>query len=85
MVDEKSVPLPGVTILIEGTKLGVVTDADGKFKIEIPKMDSTILVFSFIGMETIHYRLSDDRKNDEKLIIKMKGDVEEMDEVVVTG
>ena len=85
VVDEKSVPLPGVTILIEGTKLGVVTDADGKFKIEIPKMDSTILVFSFIGMETIHYRLSDDRKNDEKLIIKMKGDVEEMDEVVVTG
>ncbi len=86
VVDEKSVPLPGVTILIEGTKLGVVTDADGKFKIEIPKMDSTILVFSFIGMETIHYRLSDERKNDEKeLVITMKEEVNEMDEVVVTG
>ncbi|WP_099290709.1 SusC/RagA family TonB-linked outer membrane protein [Butyricimonas sp. Marseille-P3923] len=86
VIDGKGEPLPGVTILIKGTKLGMVTDIDGKFKVEIPQMDSTILVFSFIGMETIHYRLSNDRKNDGKeLVITMKEDVEEMDEVVVTG
>ena len=56
VIDGKGEPLPGVTILIKGTKLGMVTDIDGKFKVEIPQMDSTILVFSFIGMETIHYR-----------------------------
>ena len=86
VIDQQGVPLPGVTILIQGTKLGVVTDVDGLFKVEIPKLDSTVLVFSFIGMETINYRLSDDRKNDEKeLVITMKDDVTEMEEVVVTG
>lgn len=86
VIDQQGVPLPGVTILIQGTKLGVVTDVDGLFKVEIPKLDSTVLVFSFIGMETINYRLSDDRKNDEKeLVITMKEDVTEMEEVVVTG
>lgn len=86
VIDTKKMPLPGVTILIKGTKLGVITDIDGKFKIEIPKLDSTILVFSFIGMETVYHQLSNDRKNDEKeLVITMKDDVKEMDEVVVTG
>ena len=86
VIDTKGMPLPGVTILIKGTKLGVITDIDGKFKIEIPKLDSTILVFSFIGMETVYHQLSNDRKNDEKeLVITMKDDVKEMDEVVVTG
>ena len=86
VIDTKGESLPGVTILIKGTKLGVVTDIDGKFKVEIPKLDSAILVFSFIGMETVNYRLSNDRKNDEKeLVITMKDDVKEMDEVVVTG
>ena len=64
VIDTKKMPLPGVTILIKGTKLGVITDIDGKFKIEIPKLDSTILVFSFIGMETVYHQLSNDRKND---------------------
>ena len=86
VIDTKKMPLPGVSILIKGTKLGVITDIDGKFKIEIPKLDSTILVFSFIGMETVYHQLSNDRKNDEKeLVITMKDDVKEMDEVVVTG
>ena len=86
VIDVKGLPLPGVTILIRGTKLGVITDVDGKFKIEIPKMDSTVLVFSFIGMETINHHLSNNRNNDEKeLVITMKDDVKEMDEVVVTG
>ena len=44
-------PLPGVTILIQGTSLGVVTDANGVFQIAVPN-HATTLVFSFIGMES---------------------------------
>lgn len=86
VMDEKGLTLPGVTVLIKGTTLGVVTDIDGKFSLEVPKMDSTILVFSFVGMVSQEYRLSNDPKNDEKEIsIRMKEDVKEMQEVVVTG
>lgn len=86
VMDEKGITLPGVTVLIKGTTLGVVTDIDGKFSIEVPKMDSTILVFSFVGMVTKEYRLPKDPKDDAKEIsIRLQEDVKEMQEVVVTG
>ena len=34
--DQKGHPLPGVTVLIKGTALGVVTDADGNYSLELP-------------------------------------------------
>ena len=52
VVDRDSVPLPGVTIVLKGTALGVVSDKDGKFNFEIPKMEHPVLVFSFVGMQT---------------------------------
>lgn len=86
VVDEKGMTLPGATVMIKGTKLGIVTDIDGKFKLEIPKMDSVILIVSFVGYETHNVRLSNDTKNDEKeLVVKLKEDVKQMEEVVITG
>src|SRR5690349_21622255 len=43
--------LPGVSVVIEGTSLGTVTDADGKFSINVPS-DESVLIFSFIGYVT---------------------------------
>ena len=43
VMDEKGITLPGVTVLIKGTTLGVVTDIDGKFSIEVPKMDLSLI------------------------------------------
>ena len=49
--NEKGEPLPGATISIKGTSIGVVTNIDGKYSIaNVP--DNAILVFSFIGMES---------------------------------
>lgn len=47
VVDENGVALPGVNIIIQGTKRGVSTDVDGKFTIEVKKTD--VLRMSFIG------------------------------------
>ena len=86
VLDEKSETLPGATILLRGTTLGVVTDADGKFRLEIPQMDSTVLVISFIGYQTQEVMLKKNPKDDAKeLEIRLKPEVAEMDEVVVTG
>ena len=49
--DSKGLPLPGVSVVVKGTTLGIITDADGKFMISVP-VDSKILAFSFVGMKT---------------------------------
>lgn len=43
--------LPGVTILIKGTTVGTISDADGSFQLSIPD-DAKTLLFSYVGMET---------------------------------
>lgn len=47
----KGEPLPGVNIVIKGTKIGVTTDFDGNFTIDVPDSNS-ILVISFTGFVT---------------------------------
>ena len=81
VTDKNKMPLPGVTVLIKGTTIGVATDKDGRFIIA-PSKDADIeLIVSFVGMKTrtISY------KGEKDLIIVMEEDSQEMDEVVVTG
>lgn len=86
VADDKGFSLPGATIMIKNTTLGVVTDHDGKFKLELPKMDSIILLVSFVGYETQQVAVSNDAsKDDKELVIKLKEDITQMEEVVVTG
>jgi len=47
VTDENGVPLPGATVLLEGTSQGVSTDFDGNYSIEASSGDN--LVFSFVG------------------------------------
>ncbi|MFC4212318.1 SusC/RagA family TonB-linked outer membrane protein [Pedobacter lithocola] len=49
VTDNKGGPIPGVSVLIKGTKTGVVTDNNGLYTIKVPE-GNAILVFSFIGM-----------------------------------
>ncbi len=78
--DKKGEPLPGVTVLIKGTSVGVVSDIEGKFKIAIPK-DTVTFVFSFVGMKRQEVKYTPGKK----LNVVMEEDVEEMEEVVITG
>lgn len=48
---EDGEPLPGASILIQGTSTGTVTDIDGNYSIEVPNAN-TVLVFSFIGFDS---------------------------------
>ena len=48
--DENGVPLPGATVLVEGTQNGVSTDFDGNYSIDASSGDT--LVFSFVGYTT---------------------------------
>lgn len=49
--DEKGVPVVGASVLIKGTKKGVVTGADGSFTLEA-ESDNVTLIISYVGFET---------------------------------
>jgi TonB-linked SusC/RagA family outer membrane protein len=51
VTDTDGLPLPGVTVIVKGTTIGTVTNADGEFSLNIP-LDAEILQFSFVGMKT---------------------------------
>ncbi|MBB3186555.1 SusC/RagA family TonB-linked outer membrane protein [Microbacter margulisiae] len=48
--DEKGQPLPGVTVMIQGTKTGTITDANGNYTLQNVAPNLT-LEFSFVGMQ----------------------------------
>jgi TonB-linked SusC/RagA family outer membrane protein len=48
--DSDGLPLPGATIIVQGTTTGVTTDFDGNFSINVSEGQS--LEFSFVGYET---------------------------------
>ena len=71
-------PLPGVTIIIKNTSIGTVSNVSGEFSIQAQIGDT--LVFSFIGLQT---RLVKVEKT--KLLVKLHGDQNQLEEVVVSG
>ena len=52
VVDSKGGVLPGVTVVVKGTTIGVATDIDGKFSLEITETPGISLEFSFVGMNS---------------------------------
>ncbi len=78
VTDEKGFPMSGVTVQLEGSTIGTVTDANGNFSLKAP-LGSTIL-FSFVGF------VPEKREaTASPLQIVMKEDVIMMSEVVVTA
>jgi TonB-linked SusC/RagA family outer membrane protein len=76
---EDGEPIPGVSIVVEGTTMGTVTDINGEYRVDIPS-DAETLIFSFIGMKTVEKEIDGTTVN-----VQMVPDVIGVDEVVVTG
>ncbi|NJY62273.1 TonB-dependent receptor [Salinimicrobium sp. CDJ15-81-2] len=79
VLDDTGLPLPGATILENGTSNGVVTDFDGNFSIEVSS-SSSMLSVSYVGYETKTVAASTDF-----LTITLTTDTAALDEVVVIG
>ncbi len=80
VVSDTTGPLPGVSIVVDGTTQGVQTDFDGNYTITVPNQDA-VLVFSFIGYLTQKIKVA----SNTTLDVQMKEDVQNLDEVVVVG
>ncbi|TAN01264.1 MAG: SusC/RagA family TonB-linked outer membrane protein [Chitinophagaceae bacterium] len=79
VVDSSGSPLVGVTIQVKGTTVGTVTDANGKFSIEVP--DNAVLVISYIGYQTKEVSVD----GQEVLKIVLSSLNASLNEVVVIG
>jgi outer membrane cobalamin receptor len=80
VVDEINQPLPGATVVIQGSKIGVSTDFDGNFDFNSSISSGTLLV-SFVGYEskTISFNGSGNVGT-----ISLKPSAETLEEIVIT-
>ncbi len=80
VTDESGEPLPGVTVVVKGTTLGTVTNANGEYSItNIP--ENATLQFSFVGMRTKEVEVG----NQSGIDVKMEVDAIGIEEVVAIG
>jgi TonB-linked SusC/RagA family outer membrane protein len=78
--DEKGSPLPGATVLVKGTTQGVLTDTNGKYSIDVPGTNVT-LVFSFVG-----YNQKEVASQGQTVVNAVLAEsTQNLDEVVVVG
>ncbi len=71
--------LPGVSVVMKGTTQGTVTDAEGRFSLEVSP--GATLIFSFVGYKTQELVYS----GQSSMMITMEENAQELGEIVVTG
>lgn len=82
VMDETGGSLPGVSIVVKGTGVGTVTDADGKYVLNIPDENAGgALIFSFIGYNSQEVPINGRSSID----ITMEPDIKTLSEIVVVG
>jgi len=80
VTDDKGVPLIGVSVKVKNTSLGASTDALGKYSLDMPDANST-LVISYIGFLSQEITPGERRSVD----IQLAPDAAELNEVVIIG
>lgn len=74
------VPLPGVTVMVQGTITGTTTDVDGGFSVQVPN-DQAVLRVSFIGFVTQELTVG----TQSTINVTLSETAEQLSEVVVTA
>ncbi len=79
VTDESGQPLPGATIVEQGSRNGTITDSDGNYQIKV--RDEAILVISFVGYVQAEIPVAGKTRID----LSMEPDLESLEEVIVVG
>ncbi len=80
VVSDNNGPIPGVNVIIKDTDKGSVSDFDGNYTLQNVPADA-ILVFSYIGFETLEINVNGQTDIDATLV----ADSAELDEIVLIG
>ncbi|WP_320017933.1 TonB-dependent receptor [Labilibaculum manganireducens] len=79
VIDDQGFPVPGASVVIKGTTIGTITDIDGNYA--ITSEIGSVLIFSFIGMETQEVVVGDQSLVNITLLTSSIG----LEEVVAVG
>lgn len=80
VIDEEGMPLPGVSVVVQGTTIGVVTNVDGNYTLQVPD-DARVLVFSFVGMRRQQVSIG----NRTNIDITLEAETIGLEEVIAVG
>ena len=78
ITDDEGVPLPGATVLVQGTNNGTTTDFDGNFSIQANVGD--VINISYVGYESINQTVN----NQDSISVSLSP-ANELEEVVLTA
>jgi TonB-linked SusC/RagA family outer membrane protein len=82
VTDATGAPIPGVTVMLKGTTVGIATNPVGEFTLAIPTtLANPVLRFSFTGMTSKEITVTDDKP----LGIVLEEAIAELEDVVITG
>src|SRR3546814_9422314 len=73
-------PFPGVSVNVSGTQIGVNTDLEGRYAIDVPDGNS-VIEFTFLGMKALKVNV----EGRSIIDVTMEEDVGNLDEVVVVA
>ena len=79
VVDASGDPLIGVNVSVKGMTIGIITDMEGRYQLEVPA--NATLLFSYIGYRSQEIAVG----NQLSINITMQEDTQNIDEVVVVG
>jgi TonB-linked SusC/RagA family outer membrane protein len=82
VLDEKSQPLPGVTIQVKGSKASTTTDVNGKYAIKVTNLQNVTIGVSFVGYNYSEKTLKVGEMNADFKVVPSSKD---LDEVVIVG
>ncbi len=77
---EDGMPMPGVSVFVQGTTIGTTTNVDGKYELNVPA-DAQTLTFSFVGFTTQDVAIAGRSVVD----VVMQPEAVQVEEVVVTA
>jgi TonB-linked SusC/RagA family outer membrane protein len=80
VTDEKNEPLPGVSVVVTGTSVGVMTDAKGNYSLNVSG-ENAVLRFTSIGYTSKEARVG----TSTTLNVNMLPDAKQLKDVVVIG
>ncbi|MDX1286310.1 MAG: carboxypeptidase-like regulatory domain-containing protein, partial [Draconibacterium sp.] len=81
VVDEEGLPLPGVSVVVKGTTIGIVTNIDGEYTLGGVPEDARALVFSFVGMQSQEIVL----RGQNTINVTLLAETIDLDEVIAVG
>lgn len=77
---ETGEPMPGVSVLVQGTNTGIATDTDGEYTLEVPGPEA-VLEFSFVGYRSREIVVG----GQEVIDVSLEVDLGRLDEMIVIG